>query len=153
MISTLIQSLSMDNTEPISIHVTLLSIATTAVAIYTVSSVLDKKNRKLPQGVRLPPHWSSYIPYIGSGLELVNGYTRDFIVNTAKKLKAPVFTANITGTKCVFIADPDLVFTVFKDSIKEIDSLSLQKKAMSSVSGLDPKVSESLLENKEILMF
>jgi len=140
----------MDNTKPISTHVTLLSIATTAVAIiYTVSSVLDKKNRKLPKGVRLPPHWPSYIPYIGSGLELINGYTRDFIVDTAKKLKAPVFTANITGTKCVFIADPDLVFTVFKESIKEIDSLSLQKKFISSVSGCDHKVSESLVENKE----
>lgn len=148
MISTLIQSLSMDDAGLSSTRITLLSMATTAVAIYTVSSALDKK-RKLPEGVRLPPHWSSYIPFIGSGLQLISGYTRDFIVNTAKKLNTPVFTANISGTKCVFIADPDLVSTVFKDSIQEIDSLSLQKKAMSSVSGLDPEVAEHYLNNKE----
>ena len=49
-------------------------------------------------------------------------------MDTAKKLNTPVFTANISGTRCVFIADRELVFTVFKDSIQEIDSLSLQKK-------------------------
>jgi len=108
------------------------------------------QNRKLPDGVIRPPHLRSYIPYIGSAMRLVSGNTREFILQTAKSLNSPVFTALIAGTKCVFIADPDLVFVVFKDSIKGIDSLSLQKKAMISISGIPKDVVEENFRNVKL---
>ncbi|CAJ1931145.1 unnamed protein product [Cylindrotheca closterium] len=145
-------TLATSSTKPDSVHVTLLSIAATAATVYTVSSVLAfQKRRKLPDGVRLPPHLTSYIPYIGVGLQFANGLILDFVSDTAKKLNASVFTATVNGTKCVFIADPDLVFTVYKDSIKEVDSISLQKQAMTTLSGINRSaVDEFMDNNKEV---
>ena len=145
MLSSFLESLSLDHQELSSLPLA-VSVVVSSVVLYVVWT----RRRNLPKGVCLPPHLTSYIPFIGSGLQLISGLTRDFILKSAKKLKTPVFTANISGTKCVFIADPELVFTVFKDSIEEIDSLSLQKKAMSSISGVDPSIVEACLSNQEM---
>ncbi|KAL3940513.1 MAG: hypothetical protein SGBAC_004964 [Bacillariaceae sp.] len=130
---------------------TLFSIAATVAAVYTVSAVVygAKKKKQLPDGARLPPHWKSYVPYIGSGLQLVSGLARDFITETAKKLNAPVFTATINGAKCLFIADSDLAFVVFKQ-IPEIDSMSLQRQALLTLSGIDPATAEEIVSDKEV---
>ncbi|CAJ1931147.1 unnamed protein product [Cylindrotheca closterium] len=151
MTASLLQTLATSSIKPNTAHVTLLSLAATAVTIYTVSSVLAfQKRRKLPDGVRLPPHLTSYVPYIGVGLQFVSRLIVDFIYDTAKKLDAPVFTATVNGTTCVFIEDPDLVFTPFKDSIQEIDSSSLRRQALVTLCGIDPVTAEEITNDEEV---
>ena len=103
----------------------------------------------LDDGIQRPPHLTSWIPYLGSAMKLISGSTIDFVVGTSKKLQSGVFTATIAGTKCVFISDPDLVFVVFKDSVKEIDSLSLQKRAMVKIAGVPSSNIDAIFSDKE----
>ena len=108
-----------------------------------------RSSARLPKGVVYPPHVHSFLPFIGSAIDMTNGCVRTFIEMHARRLQTPVFTATITGRKCLFIADSDLVYVVFKDHIREIDSLSLQKKAMIDVMGVPPSIVDDMFQNKK----
>ena len=107
------------------------------VAIWSTASFLRVRRwRRLKPGTQYPPHVWSWIPYLGSALDMTHDHLRNFILKHSKRLgNAKIFTATIAGSHCAFIADTDLVYLVFKDSILEIDSLSLQKRAMMNVFG------------------
>jgi cytochrome P450 len=78
-------------------------VATVAVAVI-VHQVVSRP-KKLSLNTIRPPHLWSWIPYLGSAIEMGKGIT-SFIRSRASQLKSPVFTATILGEKCVFIADP-----------------------------------------------
>ena len=63
--------------------------------------------RQQKQVAAVPPHLSSWIPFLGSAVEMATGTNPplDFIQSTAKKLDSAVFTATINGKKCAFLAD------------------------------------------------
>mmetsp|Transcript_8841 Transcript_8841/g.22254 ORF Transcript_8841/g.22254 Transcript_8841/m.22254 type:complete len:551 (-) Transcript_8841:36-1688(-) len=99
--------------------------------------------------VELPPHVTSMIPYVGSGIEMGQQGITTFIRKYGNKLQSPVFTATILGNRCLFINDPELLTVVYKPSLsssksKKLDDLSLQKKFMSNALGMtDTELAES----------
>lgn len=109
------------------------------IIIYTSTSSKNQKNKSLGEdsndGIAVrPPHVRSYLPYIGSAIEMGAGIT-DFIKNKSKQLNnTPIFTATILGDHCIFIADSEYITTVFKPKYtKYLDALSLQKDFSTSV--------------------
>ena len=100
-----------------------------------------------PAAVEVPPHVTSMIPYVGSGIEMGRQGITTFIRKYGNKLQSPVFTATILGKRCLFINDPELLTVVFKPSLsskKKLDDLSLQKKFMSNALGMtDTELAEN----------
>mmetsp|Transcript_18345 Transcript_18345/g.25239 ORF Transcript_18345/g.25239 Transcript_18345/m.25239 type:complete len:515 (-) Transcript_18345:520-2064(-) len=97
----------------------------------------NKINAKLSrcgQDVILPPHVQSYIPVLGSALEMGKGI-RAFITKYGERFCAPVFTAKIGSDHCLFIADPDHVTMVYRYH-KYLDDLALQKIFVRNVIGV-----------------
>jgi hypothetical protein len=85
--------------------------------------------------VVLPPHVTSYVPYLGSALEMGRGI-RKFIAKYTRKFHGqPVFTANIAGNHSLFIGDPDHVTLVYKYA-KYLDDFALQKQFTHNVLGV-----------------
>lgn len=96
--------------------------------VFTVSSVASTK-----KGKKKPPHVFSFVPYLGSAIEMGDDIT-EFIRKYAKKFQSPVFTATIMGDKCVFLADPELSTIVYAPSFQQsIDDFSLQKQFTENV--------------------
>eukprot|EP00541_Cyclophora_tenuis_P000680 CAMPEP_0116558888 /NCGR_PEP_ID=MMETSP0397-20121206/10075_1 /TAXON_ID=216820 /ORGANISM="Cyclophora tenuis, Strain ECT3854" /LENGTH=551 /DNA_ID=CAMNT_0004084565 /DNA_START=318 /DNA_END=1970 /DNA_ORIENTATION=- len=82
-----------------------------------------------------PPHVWSFIPHIGSALELRKKTILDFIHTHADTLKSPIFTATIMGKKCVFMADSRMVPMVFSSRNDALDSNALQIHVLTKVLG------------------
>lgn len=101
----------------------------------------SSRRKKYPDGTYKIPHLHSWIPYIGSGMELQRGHIRDFISSTASKLNAPAFTATIMGDKCLYIADSGLLPFIFRDS-RQLDNLTFQKRFSKNVLGFSEKIVE-----------
>jgi len=116
---------------------------TTVAASFVVVGLISllfffQSKAPLPKGTRYPPHVVSWIPFLGSALEMNQGLTREFIHKYARKFNSPAFTATIAGRKCLFIADSQYIPMVWKDT-KEIDDLALQRKFLMNVLGLTEK--------------
>lgn len=126
-----------------------------AVIVILVTSLfghlLWRKKKQLPPGVCYPPHLRSWVPFLGSALELRRGLIRDFILDTARKFNSPVFTAQIGADKCLFLADSSLVPIVFKDQRVEIDSLTLEKKFTKTVMGFTQQEVDDIFATKEVV--
>ena len=91
--------------------------------------------------VILPPHVTSYVPYLGSALEMSKGI-RKFIAKYTRKFRGqPIFTATIAGDHCLFIGDPDHVTMVYKYG-KYLDDYALQKQFTRNVLGVTNAVEE-----------
>lgn len=101
--------------------------ATVGAVVYTLpSKASTNKGRK-------PPHVFSFVPYLGSAIEMGSGIT-EFIRKYAKKFQSPIFTATIMGDKCVFLADSEITTIVYAPSFqKNFDDLSLQKQFVANV--------------------
>mmetsp|Transcript_29679 Transcript_29679/g.39629 ORF Transcript_29679/g.39629 Transcript_29679/m.39629 type:complete len:519 (+) Transcript_29679:97-1653(+) len=103
----------------------------------------SKINAKLSShgpGVVLPPHVKSYIPFLGSAIEMGKG-TRAFIAKYSARLNSPIFTAKIAGNHCLFIGDPDHVTMVYRYT-KYLDDFTLQKTFTRNVLGIVDKADE-----------
>jgi hypothetical protein len=90
---------------------TVVASVAAAVVVHQVAS----RPKKLPTDASRPPHLWSWIPYLGSAIEMGKGIT-SFIRSRASQLKSPIFTATIMGDKCVFLADPGRLYAVTASS-------------------------------------
>lgn len=88
----------------------------------------SKRNQGLPKDVVLPPHAASWIPFVGSAIEMGTGIV-PFIRKKSRQLgNHALFTATIMGQRFVFFAHAEDVNLVFKSKYnKYLDSSSLQK--------------------------
>lgn len=121
-----------------------------SLAVGGVTLVLLLKRLDRATNPPRPPHVYSILPFVGSALAMTQTTIRDFIQKHSHRLQSPVFTAWIAGRHCTFLADSDLVYIVFKDHMKQIDSYSLQRKAMVDVMGVTESIAEETLTNQEI---
>lgn len=85
-----------------------------------------------------PPHVRSYIPYVGSALEMGAGITAFVRKYGQEKFQnSPFFTATILGEKYIFIADPEWLSLVFRPSLqKYLDEFTLQRQFMKNAMGM-----------------
>lgn len=75
-----------------------------------------------------------------------------FIRSSGSHFCSPVFSAKIMGDKCIFLADPKLLMTVFKPKFKKyLDTFSLQKDFMQRVLNLTEDETEEVFGNPDVL--
>lgn len=115
---------------------------------YMARSPRKMRTTIFPDGteVVLPPHLTSWIPYVGSAVEMGTGIV-DFIRSKAQKLNSPIFTATILGDKCIFLGDPELQMLLFRPKYKKfLDGFFLQKQFMKRVVKMtDEEIQESFV--------
>lgn len=100
-----------------------------------------KLSRCADADVVLPPHVTSYVPYLGSALEMSRGIRKFVARHTRRFDRQPVFTATIAGDRCLFIGDPDHVTMVYKYA-KYLDDYALQKQFTRNVLGVTDAAEE-----------
>ena len=133
--------LSSLQTNPQQTLVTVAAASLTAFAFRVVYSKLqankNAKNKLLLKSGDVPvkpPHVWSWIPYLGSAIEMGTNVTQFIRKNSDANNHAPVFTATVLGDHCLFIADPEQLTMVFRAKYsKNLDSFSLQKQFTQSV--------------------
>ena len=102
-----------------------------------------KLSRYDDPNVLLPPHVTSYVPYLGSALEMSKGIRKFIAKYTAKFQNQPIFTATIAGDHCLFIGDPDQVTMVYNGKYaRYLDDYALQKQFTRNVLGVTNDVEE-----------
>lgn len=128
-------------------HVMLLSLSILYVLRRKhTSHIANAKLAPYDPDVILPPHVTSYIPYLGSALEMSRRGIRHFIAKYTHKFRHahPVFTATIAGDHCLFIGDPDHVTMVYRYS-QHLDDYALQKQFTRNVLGITDAVDEGVI--------
>eukprot|EP00541_Cyclophora_tenuis_P015730 CAMPEP_0116574544 /NCGR_PEP_ID=MMETSP0397-20121206/19453_1 /TAXON_ID=216820 /ORGANISM="Cyclophora tenuis, Strain ECT3854" /LENGTH=162 /DNA_ID=CAMNT_0004103321 /DNA_START=548 /DNA_END=1032 /DNA_ORIENTATION=- len=140
--STAYSSSIMSNENPSTENQPLLSFIFTTIAsilllhqIWILTQKFKKQQTKAAPSVITPPHVRTFIPHIGSALELRTKTILDFIRGHAAALNSPIFTATIMGKKCVFLADSRMVPMVFSSRNDALDSDALQIHVLSNVLG------------------
>jgi hypothetical protein len=109
------------------------SLAAAAVAAALLLYASSTNDSKRPSGTLRPPQVRSFLPFLGSAIEMGSGITK-VIRKYSHDFNAPVFTATILGDKCVFLADPEIINIVFRSAYqKKLDGLSLQKQFVANV--------------------
>jgi cholesterol 7alpha-monooxygenase len=99
-----------------------LSVAVVLIAAFRLYNLVYRR-RPNKDGVVEPPYVCSFIPYLGSALEMGQN-SRAFIRKYCKKYDTPIFSATIAGTKCHFIGDSRFVTLVYEEK-PQIDSFAL----------------------------
>ena len=141
------ESAAMESLQSSPTFVTTLLVFATG-GLFLWSRHARRRAASLPKGVCFPPHVRSWLPYVGSAIEMGSGIT-EFIRKHANRFQSPVFSATIMGEKYVFLADPELLTTVFKPSVKKyLDDLSLQKQFVARALGAPSIVGDELYEPK-----
>jgi len=82
----------------------------------------------------IPPHHHSYVPFLGSAVEMGKGI-RLFIDKYSTKFGEPLFTANIAGKHSLFIGDSDHLTMIYTHS-RQVDGFALQKQFTRNVLGI-----------------
>ncbi|CAB9522261.1 25-hydroxycholesterol 7-alpha-hydroxylase (Fragment) [Seminavis robusta] len=130
--------------EDESVEATRMMMIGTAVAALLLAMAISRLvqwlfSKTLPPDTVRPPHVQSWIPYLGSAIEMGKDVVA-FICHYGKQFQSPLFTATIVGETCVFVADPELMNMVFKPKYaRYLDSYSLQKDFVTNVLGGTPK--------------
>jgi len=84
--------------------------------------------------VCIPRHLASYVPFLGSAIEMGKGIRR-FIDKYSTKFGEPLFTATIAGKHSLFIGDSDHLTLIYTHS-KAVDGFALQKQFTRNVLGI-----------------
>ena len=85
-----------------------------------------------------PPFVRSWIPYIGSAIEMNQMTPRRFIQTYCHRNQSPIFTATIAGTSCHFIGDPIMANIVYEKPHKILDPAVLHQGFLIHVMGIPP---------------
>mmetsp|Transcript_57866 Transcript_57866/g.62523 ORF Transcript_57866/g.62523 Transcript_57866/m.62523 type:complete len:575 (-) Transcript_57866:91-1815(-) len=129
------------------ISITNLSAAAVIVSFLFTCSVRINNKKKIAAGdtntVKTPLHVRSYVPILGSALEMSKNI-RKFIDKYSTKYNEPIFTAKIGNDHCLFIGDPDHVMMTYRYP-KQLNAIAVQTQFTRNVLGIDHK--------KEHLMF
>lgn len=87
----------------------------------------SSRNNTAAAAPPLPPHATSWVPYLGAGWAMGQKGLLGFVRSTAPDL-CQVFTATVLGERCLFLADPADLASIFKAKYQAyLDDASLQK--------------------------
>jgi cholesterol 7alpha-monooxygenase len=121
--------LQLDHVHP----TTSLAIVAALAAAFGLHHVFFRPRRS-KDGIVEPPYVHSFIPYVGSALEMGQD-TRGFIRKYCNKYDTPIFSATVAGTKCHFIGDARFVTLVYENK-PQIDSFALGSDFLKRVCGM-----------------
>ena len=93
-------------------------------------------------GIYIPPHLTSYVPFLGSAIEMGKGIRR-FIDRYSTKFGEPLFTATIAGKHSLFIGDSDHLTMIYTHS-REVDGFALQRQFTRNVLGITSASEEAM---------
>lgn len=111
-----------------------------------------KRKPAPPPGTVRPPHVKSFLPYIGSAIQMGSVGPTEFIRMHSKRFNdAPIFTAILMGETYVFVADPEYLNAVFKAKYSQyLDSSSLQKQFTKTALSCSDKENEMIFSDSAI---
>jgi len=120
---------------------------TIVAAVYALYLLSRKSSvpKEFEPDVKIPPHVRSFVPYLGSAIEMGKGI-QQFVAKYSKQLNAPIFTATIAGDHCLFIGDSDHLAMVYKYS-KVLDEFALQRQFTRNVLGITDEKDEEEMFN------
>eukprot|EP00986_Skeletonema_menzelii_P007254 scaffold2848_cov150-Skeletonema_menzelii.AAC.6 len=125
------------------VHVALLGVTVYALLRIREKRRIDDLLASYGPDVKLPPHLISYVPYLGSAIEMGKGI-RVFIAKHSAKFGEPLFTATIAGEHALFIGDSDHLPMIYTHS-KQLDGFALQKQFTRNVLGIKDNNDEELM--------
>ena len=97
-----------------------------------------QRQRQRKTVAKEPPFVRSWIPYIGSAIEMNQMTPRRFIQTYCHRNQSPIFTATIAGTSCHFIGDPIMANIVYEKPHKILDPAVLHQGFLIHVMGIPP---------------
>ncbi|CAB9511547.1 hydroxycholest-4-en-3-one 12-alpha-hydroxylase [Seminavis robusta] len=129
---------SSNSTKAKAVAVTCVVVIGATIAVLDLYKKRATAKKTLDDDVVEPPYVSSWIPHVGSALEMSKLGHLQFIQKYTQKCGTPIFSANIMGRLCHFIGDPLHTQFVFKDW-PQFDTQSIAMDFLQKAMGCDKK--------------